>query len=95
MQTGAAALSRELSSRFKENTGGTRLLRELQLPAMQETFLGRITKPQPTMSLESQGLCTPGSGSSILDKCTLQPSCTELFFVLHLFLMSTATKKLP
>ena len=97
MQTGAAASSHDLTSRFKENTEGNKASEETSCQQGVKLFSEELQpKPQPTMSLESQGPCDPGLGSpSILDKCTLQPSCAELCFILHLLFRSTTTKKLP
>lgn len=97
MQTGAAASSHDFS-RFKENRERNKASEETAAASNVGNFMEELQpKPQLTMSLESQGLCTlylPWL-FSILDKCTLHPSSAELHFALHLLFRSTATKKLP
>lgn len=97
MQTGAAASSHDFS-RFKENREWNKASEETAAASNVGNYMEELQpKPQLTMSLESQELCTlylPWL-FSILDKCTLQPSSAELPFVLHLLFRSTATKNCP
>lgn len=63
LQSGTAASSHDLSSKFKENTEWNKASEETTAASNTENFsFGRQLKPQPTTSLESQRLCTPHPG---------------------------------
>ena len=80
---------------FRKTQSGTRFLRKVQLPATQETFLGRITAEAYHVPGKPGAVQFWSWLSSILDKCALRPPCADLRFVLHLLFRNTATKKLP
>lgn len=97
MQTGVATPPMTLVAGLRKTKSGTRLLRKLQLSAMQETFLRRITAKASAYHVPGKpgAMHTWPLVSSVLDKCTLQLSCAELCLILHLLFRSTAAENPP